>query len=403
MRSAGAIPINHGIVKPCWGGPNSGALRTCNPVGETRDILCASHRPGHDLDAGDSISRRHVGRGGRTAGISAAFSGRRRGRARARGSVGDDASRPAARRCARPARPRRTSSPSASPISARPRCCGSARPAAPIHRAIVWQDRRTADFCARLKAAGHEALFAAQDRTSARSVFFRHQTRLAAAQRRRTPRPRRARRTRLRHGRYVFAVAPDRRQSPRHRCDQRLAHAAVRHPRRPLGRRACWRSSTCPRPCCRRCSIRPPPSASTDPELFGAAIPIYGIAGDQQAALIGQACFTPGMVKVDLRHRLLRVAQYRRDAGRFEQQLADHHRLSARRRAHAMRSKARSSSPAPRCNGCATACASSQSADETGALAQPRRPDAGRLFWSRPSSGSARPIGGRTCAARCSA
>ncbi len=35
----------------------------------------------------------------------------------------------------------------------------------------------------------------------------------------------------------------------------------------------------------------------TDPELFGAAIPVYGIAGDQQAALIGQACFTPGMVK----------------------------------------------------------------------------------------------------------
>ena len=35
----------------------------------------------------------------------------------------------------------------------------------------------------------------------------------------------------------------------------------------------------------------------TDPELFGAAIPIYGIAGDQQAALIGQACFAPGMVK----------------------------------------------------------------------------------------------------------
>ena len=35
----------------------------------------------------------------------------------------------------------------------------------------------------------------------------------------------------------------------------------------------------------------------TDPALFGAAIPIYGIAGDQQAALIGQACFAPGMVK----------------------------------------------------------------------------------------------------------
>jgi glycerol kinase len=36
---------------------------------------------------------------------------------------------------------------------------------------------------------------------------------------------------------------------------------------------------------------------TTDPALFGAAIPIGGIAGDQQAATIGQACFAPGMVK----------------------------------------------------------------------------------------------------------
>src|SRR6185295_10256488 len=33
------------------------------------------------------------------------------------------------------------------------------------------------------------------------------------------------------------------------------------------------------------------------PELFGGAIAIRGIAGDQQAATIGQACFTPGMMK----------------------------------------------------------------------------------------------------------
>ncbi len=37
--------------------------------------------------------------------------------------------------------------------------------------------------------------------------------------------------------------------------------------------------------------------AQTDPELLGAAIPIAGIAGDQQAALFGQACFKPGMMK----------------------------------------------------------------------------------------------------------
>ena len=33
------------------------------------------------------------------------------------------------------------------------------------------------------------------------------------------------------------------------------------------------------------------------PDLFGGAIPISGIAGDQQAATIGQACFRPGMMK----------------------------------------------------------------------------------------------------------
>src|SRR5690606_23338164 len=34
-----------------------------------------------------------------------------------------------------------------------------------------------------------------------------------------------------------------------------------------------------------------------DPALLGAPIPILGVAGDQQAAAIGQACFAPGMMK----------------------------------------------------------------------------------------------------------
>ena len=34
-----------------------------------------------------------------------------------------------------------------------------------------------------------------------------------------------------------------------------------------------------------------------DPAHFGAAIPVTGIAGDQQAATVGQACFEPGMIK----------------------------------------------------------------------------------------------------------
>jgi glycerol kinase len=36
---------------------------------------------------------------------------------------------------------------------------------------------------------------------------------------------------------------------------------------------------------------------ATEPEHFGGAIPIRGIAGDQQAAAYGQACFVPGMLK----------------------------------------------------------------------------------------------------------
>jgi glycerol kinase len=39
---------------------------------------------------------------------------------------------------------------------------------------------------------------------------------------------------------------------------------------------------------------------TTDPRLFGRAIPIAGAAGDQQAATFGQACFAPGEAKVTL-------------------------------------------------------------------------------------------------------
>jgi glycerol kinase len=35
----------------------------------------------------------------------------------------------------------------------------------------------------------------------------------------------------------------------------------------------------------------------TDPEILGVSLPIRGVAGDQQAATIGQACFEPGMLK----------------------------------------------------------------------------------------------------------
>jgi glycerol kinase len=72
---------------------------------------------------------------------------------------------------------------------------------------------------------------------------------------------------------------------------------------------------------------------ATDPDLFGAPIPIRGMAGDQQAAVVGQACFAPGMMKstygtgcfallntgetpVASRHRLLTTIAYQLDGRR---------------------------------------------------------------------------------------
>ena len=45
--------------------------------------------------------------------------------------------------------------------------------------------------------------------------------------------------------------------------------------------------------------------------LTGAGIPISGIAGDQQAALFGQACFAPGADQEHLRHRFVRAHERR--------------------------------------------------------------------------------------------
>ena len=68
----------------------------------------------------------------------------------------------------------------------------------------------------------------------------------------------------------------------------------------------------------------------TDEALLGASVPILGVAGDQHAALIGQACFEPGLIKstygtgcfvmmntgaqaVPSNHRLLTTVGYRLD------------------------------------------------------------------------------------------
>ena len=166
----------------------------------------------------------------------------------------------------------------------------------PVHRAIVWQDRRTADLCARLKHSGHEPLFAAKTGLLLDPYFSG--TKLAWLLGHVADAADRAGRGELAFGTvdtYLLwrltggkVHATDATNASRTllfdihqgRWDEELL-ALLGVPKAVL-------------PQVLDCSAA---FGFTDPELFGAAIPIYGIAGDQQAALIGQACFKPGMVK----------------------------------------------------------------------------------------------------------
>ena len=165
-----------------------------------------------------------------------------------------------------------------------------------VHRAIVWQDRRTADHCARLKAAGHEKEFAAKTGLLLDPYFSG--TKLA----------------------WLLDHAPNIRECALRgelafgtvdsyllwRLTGGKVHAtdATNASRTLLfdiheGR---WDDQLLklfgvPKSVLPQVLDSSADFGSTDPELFGAAIPICGIAGDQQAALVGQACFTPGMLK----------------------------------------------------------------------------------------------------------
>jgi glycerol kinase len=166
----------------------------------------------------------------------------------------------------------------------------------PVHRAIVWQDRRTADRCTQLKSAGHEEAITAQTGLIADSYFSG--TKLAwlldniPGVRADAEAGRLAFGTidsfliwRLTGGRVHvtdFTNACRTMLFDIHRMDWSPDLLdLLRIPR----------------------SVLPTVVASsgvvgyTEPEVFGASIPISGIAGDQQAATFGQACFHPGMAK----------------------------------------------------------------------------------------------------------
>jgi glycerol kinase len=166
----------------------------------------------------------------------------------------------------------------------------------PLHRAIVWQDRRTADACKRLKRAGHEPLF--RRRTGLLLDPYFSGTKLAWLLDNIPGARRRAERGELAFGTVDTWLLWQLTGGTVHATDASNASRTLLFNLR----RGDWddvllRTLRIPREVLPeiRDSSGSFGEVTSVPALRG--VPITGVAGDQQAALFGQACFSPGMAK----------------------------------------------------------------------------------------------------------
>ncbi len=156
----------------------------------------------------------------------------------------------------------------------------------PVHRALVWQDRRTAPRCDELKEAGHQELV--RERTGLVIDPYFSGTKiewlLANVEAARGA---------------VFGTIDSWlvfKLTGRHLTDYSNASRTMLFDIRRLG----WDPELCELLGVDRATLpEPVPSSQMygRTEAFGGRVPVAGIAGDQQAALFGQACRRPGMAK----------------------------------------------------------------------------------------------------------
>ena len=165
-----------------------------------------------------------------------------------------------------------------------------------VHPAIVWQDRRSASICERLRAEGLEPLLT--ERTGLLADPYFSATKLVWLLEE-VP----GLRARAAAGGLAFGTVDS--FLLWHLTGGRVHATDATNAARTLLydiRRGEWdedilRALDIPRallPEVRDCAAE---FGETDPALLGAAVPIRGMAGDQQAATLGQACFAPGMAK----------------------------------------------------------------------------------------------------------
>ncbi len=167
---------------------------------------------------------------------------------------------------------------------------------APIHNAIVWQDRRTAEICSALKSAGHEAMVTARTGLLLDPYFSGTKIKWILDK---VPGARdRAKRGELAFGTVDSYLIWKLTGGRVHATDatnaaRTLIYNIVKGE---------WDPEICGildipmalLPEVKDCAAT---FGVTEAGLFGREIPILGVAGDQQAATIGQACFLPGMMK----------------------------------------------------------------------------------------------------------
>jgi len=165
---------------------------------------------------------------------------------------------------------------------------------APIHRALVWQDRRTADHCARLKDQGHEPEVTARTGLLLDPYFSATKASWLLDN---VPGARaRAARGELALGTVDSFLIWHLTEGRVHATD---ATNAARTMLYNIGTGQ-WDAELCRLfdvPMALLPQVRDCNAAYGETRLFGPPIPILGVAGDQQAATIGQACFQPGMMK----------------------------------------------------------------------------------------------------------
>jgi len=166
----------------------------------------------------------------------------------------------------------------------------------PIHNAIVWQDRRTASLCESLRDAGHEQMVTEQTGLLLDPYFSG--TKLKWILDNVEGAREKAKAGKLLFGTVDCFLVWKLTGGKRHVTDATNAARTLLYDIR----KGKWSTTICELleipaqmlPQVLDCSAE---FGTTRADLFGREIPISGMAGDQQAATVGQACFTPGMMK----------------------------------------------------------------------------------------------------------